>query len=347
MKFQKKTYLALTLSAMLGGAFATDLSPEAAVVVTPDNFIRAESDRYFIINEQLAGGVNQFNFIRSVTPLDQQSIVRMNRDTLYGSAVVDTKNGATVTFPEIPDGRYASILVLDNDHYAAQVIYEPGTYTLPDRTRYVLLAVRVHLLDPDDPADIAKATAIQDQFVIEANSHEPFVSGNWDQTSLDMLRAQYEKEMVEYERYPDSWQGNIGEVDETTRQIAVAGGWGLLPNRDALYINYNGKLSENECYRAQYPVPTVKENGFWSLTMYGDDGYMQSDNNILNNFNTELTNDKQHFVAYFGSEELCGDVPNRLDTTAGWNFIIRIYRPDEAVLTADYDLPTPEVVRNN
>ena len=86
--------------------------------VTPETFIRAESNRYFSNGVKMAGGVNKFNFIRQLIPLDQQSIVRMNRDTLYGGAVVDTKGGATVTFPTIPDGRYASILVLDNEHCA-------------------------------------------------------------------------------------------------------------------------------------------------------------------------------------------------------------------------------------
>jgi hypothetical protein len=48
----------------------------------------------------------------------------MNRDTLYAGAVVDTEGGATVTIPEFPDGRYFSVYVVDNDHYAAAVFYE-------------------------------------------------------------------------------------------------------------------------------------------------------------------------------------------------------------------------------
>ena len=33
------------------------------------------------------------------------------------------------------------------------------------------------------------------------------------------------------------------------------------------------------------------------------------------------------FTAFFGSKKACGDVPNRLDTPKGWNFMMRVYRP--------------------
>jgi len=45
------------------------------------------------------------------------------------------------------------------------------------------------------------------------------------------------------------------------------------------------------------------------------------------------------FAVYFGSKELCGDVPNRLDVTEGWNFLMRIYRPGASVLDGTYVLP--------
>jgi hypothetical protein len=32
------------------------------------------------------------------------------------------------------------------------------------------------------------------------------------------------------------------------------------------------------------------------------------------------------FTDFFGSSKFCGDVPNRLDVTEGWNFLNRVYR---------------------
>ena len=53
-------------------------------------------------------------------------------------------------------------------------------------------------------------------------------------------------------------------------------------------------------------------------------------------------NEDGTFTAYFGSEELCGNRANRVDITEGWNFLMRIYRPGEAVLSRDYVLPEVE-----
>ena len=65
---------------------------------------------------------------------------------------------------------------------------------------------------------------------------------------------------------------------------------------------------------------------------------MKSDNNMINSSNVKLNADGT-FTVYFGSVEACGDVPNRLETTEGWNFLLRIYRPGKSVLDGAYKLP--------
>jgi len=90
--------------------------PKGGAKVTPDTYIRAETDRQFAEIVKMAGGVNRFYHFRSPTPLDKQNVVRMNRDTLYSMGIVDTSKGATITVPELPQGRYASVYLADNDH---------------------------------------------------------------------------------------------------------------------------------------------------------------------------------------------------------------------------------------
>lgn len=148
------------------------------VKVTPETYIRAETDRSFLNGQRLAGGVNRFYHFRKPTPLDQQTVVRMNRDTLYSSAIVDTSKGASVTIPTVPAGRFFSVLIVDNDHYAPAVFYEPGKHALPTDTKYVLATVRIQLFNPKDPAEVALVNAIQDQFVIEAGSADPVPPSN-------------------------------------------------------------------------------------------------------------------------------------------------------------------------
>src|ERR1700761_2973519 len=57
---------------------------DGAVLVSPDNFVRAESDLYFG-NVVGGGGFGKFMHIRELTPLDNQLVVRSNRDTLYSA----------------------------------------------------------------------------------------------------------------------------------------------------------------------------------------------------------------------------------------------------------------------
>lgn len=95
-------------------------------------------------------------------------------------------------------------------------------------------------------------------------------------------------------------------------------------------------LGTDQCFTATYEVP---ENGaFWSITMYDATGFIAYENSIANSSNVTLNEDGT-FTAFFGSEELCGDVPNRLDTPEGWNFMMRIYLPGPSVLDGSYILP--------
>ena len=50
-------------------------------------------------------------------------------------------------------------------------------------------------------------------------------------------------------------------------------------------------------------------------------------------------NEDGTFTVHFGSKEDCGDVPNRLDVSEGWNFLMRVYRPGKSVLDGSYKLP--------
>lgn len=320
---------------LVGALCAADVAAQG-MVVTRNTYSRAETDRSFANIAQQAGGVNRFFKIRKPTPLDQQTVVRMNRDTLYAGAIIDTSKGATITIPEMPAGRYFSVLLVDNDHYTPGTIYTAGTHTLPTDTKFLAALVRIQLLKPDDPEDVALVNRLQDQFVITAGSADAFAPPPWDQASLRVLTATYNAEFGTYAQYPDGFMGPRGKADEATRHLAVAGAWGLFPNRDAIYINYNGKLPATGCYTATYHVP--ENSAFWSITLYGADGYMKSDNSILSAANRRMNQDGT-LTAFFGSKEACGDVPNRLDISEGWNFLMRVYRPGPSVLNGSYTLP--------
>jgi hypothetical protein len=309
--------------------------------VTPETYIRAETDRSFRNIVQLNGGaINTFYHFRAPTPLDRQTVVRMNKDTLYSATIVDASGGATVTLPQAPDGRYMSILLVDNDHYSPEVFYDPGVHELPKDTKHLGVFVRTQLFNPSDPAEIALVNRLQDQVAVTAKSADPLPASNWDPASLKALTERYEKDSAQY----TSWKGMMGprgKVDETIRHIAAAAAWGLFPEWDATYLNYKGAGDPKGCQKATYSLPENKV--FWSITVYGADGYM-SENSMLNGANVKL-NDDGTFTACFGPKEACGDAPNRLDVSDGWNFLMRIYRPGPSVLDGSYKLPPVEAAR--
>jgi hypothetical protein len=121
----------------------------STIPVSADNFSRAESDLYFggIVKD---GGLGKFFHIREPTPIDHQTVIRMNRDTLYSGAMFDLDAGpATITLPNAA-GRFMSAQVIDEDHYTHDVIYEAGDHTLAKNdigTRYVVVAIRT-LVNP-------------------------------------------------------------------------------------------------------------------------------------------------------------------------------------------------------
>ena len=74
------------------------------------NFIRAETGRYFDDLVARSGGVNRWHHTREPAPIDKQAVVRMNRDTLYSSAILDVSQGATLRMPNA-SGRYQTAMV--------------------------------------------------------------------------------------------------------------------------------------------------------------------------------------------------------------------------------------------
>ena len=140
-----------------------------AIEVNVDNFARAEVASQVERFLGFGAGVNDWTHIRRPTPLDQQSVIRMNRDTLYSVAVVDAAAGVTVTLPDA-GGRYLTVMVMDEDGYVARVLHDPGVQQLTaDEVGggFAVLIARI-LVDPTDPEDVAEVNRLQDLLVIDA-----------------------------------------------------------------------------------------------------------------------------------------------------------------------------------
>ncbi|MGI9613148.1 MAG: DUF1214 domain-containing protein [Acidimicrobiales bacterium] len=310
------------------------------IEVTRDTFVRAEVDGRLAVFQQRAGGkVNEFYLITRPTPTDEQPVVRMNRDTLYGGGVIDTAQGARVFVPESPDDRYRSLFLIDNDHYVLDVLSEPGWHDVQSETRYCCAVPRVELRDPTDEADIALVSDVLGEYAIEAGSAEAFTPPDWDWESMFALRTEYEDEFRKVDQFPSDWMDTRGAANDETRHLAAAGAWGLFPEHEAVYINYTGPADGSKGYVATYTLPDF--DAFWSISVYDSDAFFASDNATLGAHNTTFNNDGT-FTVYFGSEDIFGDKPNRVDISDGWSFLFRIYKPGQDVLERAYRLPDVE-----
>src|ERR1700743_916725 len=134
-----------------------------AISVNVDNFVRAETHRMFSDIQAVAGGIGSFRHNRTPARVDEQTVIRLNRDTLYSFAIVDLAQPARLTLPD-SDGRYLSAMVIHEDHLITSVLHDAGDHTLTSAdhgSRYVLVGVRI-LVDPNDSADVAAVSTVQD-----------------------------------------------------------------------------------------------------------------------------------------------------------------------------------------
>jgi hypothetical protein len=76
----------------------------------------------------------------------------------------------------------------------------------------------------------------------------------------------------------------------------------------------------------------VPVDGFWSINVYNAERYVQA--NPLNAYSVNGVTAKRNadgsVPVQFGGCD--GKIPNRLPTTPGWNYLVRLYRPRPEVL---------------
>ena len=277
------------------------------------------------------------NRLRAPTPIEDQPVIRMNRDTLYSAAIVDISAGATVT---VPDGgnRYISVMVVNQDHYINRILHDPGQYTLTVEefdTPWVAVAARI-LVDPADETDLAIVNALQDQLAVDAKSRRPFETPEYDKDSFEATR----KAVLELARHLGGFDhafGSKDEVDPVRHLIATAAGWGGLPDEEARYVSVEPGLPVGEYKLTVRDVPV---DGFWSISLYNADGFFQANDRDAYSVNniTATPNDDGSVTVQFGG---CGDSqPNCLPIMDGWNYTIRLYRPRPEVLDGSWTFPS-------
>jgi hypothetical protein len=233
-----------------------------------------------------------------------------------------------------------SMIVIDEDHYVVDVVYRPGSYTFAkDKigTRYALIAIRL-LVDPADPKDLQQVQALQNALKIEQpGGPGRFEIPNWDPASQKKVRDPL---VALGETLPD-WRnavGRRGEVDPVRHLIVTATGWGLNPDKDAIYLNVTPSKSDGTTIY-KLTVKDVPVDGFWSISLYNGEGYFVPNKfnaYTLNNITAKKSSDGAIAIQFGGCD---GKIPNCLPTMPGWNYIVRLYRPRAEILDGKWKYP--------
>jgi hypothetical protein len=337
-------YVGIVLATISHAAFAqAQPAPQSPtgnpVPVTVDNFNRAESDMYFGSTIKQAGGTGKFSHIREPMPINKQTVIRSNRDTLYSAAVFDLDAGpVTITLPDAGK-RFMSMQIIDEDQYAPAVFYGAGAHTLTKEqigTRYVMVGIRT-FVDPTNPKDLEQVHALQDAIKVSQASPGRFESPNWDQASQKKVRDAL---LALAATLPDTKRmfGARDQVDPVRHLIGSATGWGGNPEKDAIYLTVVPTKNDGATVY-KLIVKNVPVDGFWSISVYNAKGYFEPNQfnaYTLNNITAKRSEDGSVTVQFGDCD---GKIPNCLPIMKGWNYWVRLYRPRAEILNGTWKFP--------
>ncbi len=324
-------------------AAAISLSTSAAIAAEPvnvQNFVRAETDVAMKVVVEREG-LGALGHLRVLTPVEDQSVIRMNRDTLYSFAVLDLTEPVAVTIPEV-GGRYLSMHVINQDHYS-YAVSKPGAYELTESevgSRYVYLIFRI-FMDANDEADIKQANAAQDGIMIEGGAGDALQVPDWNQDQL-LAARQALNTLATLGSDTARAFGLPEEVDPIDHLVGAAAGWGGLPKKNAIYAIQ--PVAKNDGTPLMLTVKDAPVDAFWSVTVYNEQGYLEPNDLGVYSFNnvTATANaDGSHTIHFGGCED--GRV-NCIPITPGWNFTARMYEPREELLNGSWVFPAPAPV---
>ena len=303
--------------------------------VNVSNFVRAESD-VAIKKIYAIVGLSTCFHNRVPTPIDDQKVIRMNRDTLYSAIILDLSEPATIIMPEI-GGRYQSMHVINQDHYSFAKI-TPGRYELTQEmvgTRYAYIIIRT-FLDADDSEDVKATNAAQDAIKVEGGGSGPLDLPEWN---IDQMMAARDALNTLAKLGIDN-VGALGTKEETQpikHLIFAAVGWGGMPNKNT--IGDLGSVAKNDGSPHVLNVPKdVPVRAFWSVIVYDANGFIPENDLGLYSYNnvTAKPNADGSITIHFGGAQ---DQTNYIPITADWNYGIRMYEPGEEILDGSWTFP--------
>jgi hypothetical protein len=344
MKKTRTRILAAMSLVIASAAASAQTTASSTELVTVENYNRAQTDVNFagVVKN---GGFGKFRHGRELAPPVQQGIVRPNRDTLYSFAIFDLDAGpVTIT---LPDGakRFMGMQVVNQDQYTRATYYGAGTHTLTREmigTRCAIAVVRF-LLDFSNKEEIQQVHALQDAIKFSQERPGTFEIPNWDRASLKKVQAALLQLGTTVSDTRRMFGANEHQVDPVKHLVGSAMLWGGLPEKDALYLPITPAQNDGKTvYKLM--VVDVPVDGFWSITVYNAEGYLEPNSYnaySVNNIAAKKGADGSVAIQFGGCD---GEIPNCLPIMKDWNYTVRLFRPRAEILDGIWRFPDAQPV---
>ena len=201
------------------------------------------------------------------------------------------------------------------------------------------MAIRT-FVDPASADDVKQVHALQDSTTASQGRTGTFEVPTWDPGTQKKVRDAL---LVLATTIPDFKHafGSKDAVDPVRHLIGTAAGWGGNPDKDASYLNVTPARNDGKTvYRLI--VRDVPVDAFWSISVYNVKGFFEP-----NKANAYSLNDVTATKGADGSIAVqlggcSGTLANCLPITPGWNYTVRLYRPQPSVLDGTWKFPEPQ-----
>jgi len=135
--------------------------------------------------------------------------------------------------------------------------------------------------------------------------------------------------------------GDVDEVDPIQHLVGTAVGRGGNPLKAAQYLTVFPEKNDGITpYVLNFS--TVPVDGFWSITVYNQEGYLvpNIDNIYVINDRTVKPNPDGSFTVHFGGNP---KAVNYMPIMEGWNYTVRLYQPREEILSGKRVFTAPKI----
>jgi hypothetical protein len=151
-------------------------------------------------------------------------------------------------------------------------------------TRYLAVVFRT-LVIANNPDDILQANTLRDQITVQQADAGALEVPDWDEESLGKVRDALNVLAATLSDTSDMF-GEKDKLNPIHHLLGTAFGFGGNPKKDAMYINVYPEQNDGSVNHRLY-VKDVPVDGFFSITVYNKDGFMEPNDlgiNSVNNF---------------------------------------------------------------